>query len=255
MTTDEGARRRDQIVNLLSAYGELSAKAMADMLAVTVQTVRADLRALDDAAVVRRRHGSARLAVPAENIGYLPRMSVSRSEKDRIGAAVAGLLPDGASVALGTGTTVEAVARALAGHARLSVATNNLHAVLALRAAPGITVSVAGGRVRMRDLDLIGAEASEFYDGLRMQFAVFSVGGVSVEGDLLDFNMDEIRARRAIAGCATHRILVIDHAKIGRDAGFAMGHLADLDTVVCGCAIPPDPARACAAAGTRIVLA
>ena len=112
MTTDEGARRRDQIVNLLSAYGELSAKAMADMLAVTVQTVRADLRALDDAAVVRRRHGSARLAVPAENIGYLPRMSVSRSEKDRIGAAVAGLLPDGASVALGTGTTVEAVARA-----------------------------------------------------------------------------------------------------------------------------------------------
>ncbi|MGR3801987.1 DeoR/GlpR family DNA-binding transcription regulator [Marinibacterium profundimaris] len=255
MPIDETARRRDQIINLLSTYGELSAKAMADMLDVTVQTIRSDLRSLDDAALVRRRHGIARLATPQENIGYQPRLAVSRTEKERIGAAVAALVPDGASVALGTGTTVEAVARALACHDRLSVATNNLHAVLALRAAPEISVSLAGGRVRMRDLDLIGAEASEFYAGLRMQFAVFSVGGVSLEGDLLDFNMDEIRARRAIAGCATHRILVVDHAKIDRAAGFAMGHLSDLDTVVCGGEIPETLTTACKEAGTRIVLA
>ena len=228
---------------------------MADMLGVTVQTIRSDLRALEDAALVRRRHGSASLAIPTENMGYQPRLAVSRGEKQRIGAAVASLVPNGASVALGTGTTVEAVARALAGHDRLSVATNNLHAVLALRAAPDISVSLAGGRVRMRDLDLIGAEASEFYDSARMQFAVFSVGGVTLEGELLDFTMDEIRARRAIAGCATHRILVVDHVKIDRIAGFAMGHLSDLDTVVCGSAIPETLTSACKASGTRIVLA
>lgn len=255
MTVDEAARRRDQIVNLLSAHGELSAKALAERLAVTVQTIRADLRALEDAALVRRRHGRARLAAPPENIGYQPRLAVSRREKDRIGAAVAALLPPGASVALGTGTTVEAVARALTGHAGLSVATNNLHAVLALRAAPNVSVTLAGGRLRMRDLDLIGAEASEFYSGLRLQFAVFSVGGVSQAGELLDFTMDEMRARRAIAGCAAHRILVLEHGKIGRAAGFAMGHLSDLDTVVCGGALPPALTAACRAAGTRVLLA
>ncbi|MBY6006136.1 DeoR/GlpR family DNA-binding transcription regulator [Salipiger bermudensis] len=255
MSSDEAARRRDQIVNLLSAYGELSAKAMAEMLQVTVQTIRSDLRALDDAALVRRRHGLARLAIPQENIGYQPRLAVSRSEKERIGAAVAALVPDGASIALGTGTTVEAVARALAGHEALSVATNNLHAVLALRAAPKISVSLAGGRVRMRDLDLIGAEASEFYGNLRLQYAVFSVGGVSLEGDLLDFNMDEVRARRAIAGCAGHRILVVDHAKIGRAAGVAMGQLSELDTVVCGGALPETLISACKDAGTRVIVA
>lgn len=255
MSSDEAARRRDQIINLLSAYGELSAKAMAAMLDVTVQTIRSDLRSLDDAALVRRRHGLARLAIPQENIGYQPRLAVSRTEKERIGAAVASLLPNGASVALGTGTTVEAIARALSGHEQLSVATNNLHAVLALRAARDISVSVAGGRVRMRDLDLIGAEASEFYETLRMQFAVFSVGGVSLGGDLLDFTMDEVRARRAIAACASHRILVIDHAKIDRAAGFAMGHVSDLDTVVCGGALPEALTSACREAGTRIVLA
>ena len=89
MIQNDAARRRDRIVNLLSSYGELSATALSDMLGVTVQTLRADLRALDEAQLVRRRHGNASLITASENIDYQPRLSVSRDEKFRIGAAVA----------------------------------------------------------------------------------------------------------------------------------------------------------------------
>lgn len=234
MTSSETARRRDHIVNLLSSYGELSATALSDMLGVTVQTLRADLRALDEARVVRRRHGGAMLAMPSDNIDYQPRLAVSRAEKNRIGAAVADMIPDGATVALGTGTTVEAVARALIGHENLTVATNNIHVVLALRMAKGISILLAGGKVRLRDLDFIGAESSDFFDGIRFDHAIFSVGGVSETGDLLDFNTDEIRARQAISGCARDCTLVIDHAKIGRMAPHRWGQLWDLDRAICG---------------------
>jgi len=247
------ARRRDRIVNLLSSYGALSASALAEMLEVTAQTVRADLRALDDAGIVRRRHGGATLVTEGENIGYQPRLALSKGEKARIGAAVASLLPDGASVALGTGTTVEAVARSLTAHEGLTVATNNIHAVLALRAAQAITVLVAGGKVRLRDLDMIGAESTEFFGSMRLEYTVFSVGGLGVNGDLLDFNLDEIRSRQAISSAGKQRILVIDQTKIGRPAPHAWGTLCDLDVVVCGGSLPTPLKQAARRAATQVI--
>ncbi|MBE9639665.1 DeoR/GlpR transcriptional regulator [Salipiger pacificus] len=253
MSQSDLDRRRDRIVTLLSTYGELSAQAMSDMLGVTVQTLRADLRALDDARVVRRRHGGASLVSVSENISYHPRQAVSKTEKARIGAVVAGLLPDGATVALGTGTTVEAVARALAGHEKLTVATNSLHAVMALQAAPGATVFLAGGKLRMRDLDLIGAESAEFFASMRLDHAVFSVGGISEDGALLDFNLDEIRARKAISAAGAQRILVVDHVKVHRPAPHAWGTIADVDLIVCGGHLPEPLRDKAARTGTRII--
>lgn len=149
--------RRDLIISLLSENEALSASELSDRLAVSVQTVRADLRDLDEAALVQRRNGKVWLRQQSENIGYLPREGIARQEKQRIALAVKGLIPDGARVALGTGTTVETCARFLASHKDLFVASNSIHAVCALQQAPGVAVELAGGTVRMRDLDMIGA--------------------------------------------------------------------------------------------------
>lgn len=238
MKSPEIARRHDRITSLLASHDSLSAAALADLLSVTVQTIRSDLRMLDQEGTIRRRHGSAYLLTPGDNIGYQPRLEMSRDEKARIGEAVASIIPPGASVALGTGTTVEACARALCRHEGLTVFTNSIHAVLALHLAPRISVSLAGGAVRLRDLDFIGSESVEFFAGLRLDYAVFSVGGISPDGDLLDFNMEEVRARRAIFESARHRIVVADQSKLGRPAPHAFGTLWDAETIVSGSEMP-----------------
>ena len=120
MKNTDIARRHDRILSLLASHATLSAAALAERLSVTVQTIRSDLRMLDEEGAIRRRHGSAYLLTPGANIGYQPRMAVARDEKARIGEAVAGIIPAGSSVALGTGTTVEACARALARHEGLT---------------------------------------------------------------------------------------------------------------------------------------
>ena len=92
--------------------------------------------------------------------------------------------------------------------------------------------------VRLRDLDVIGLESVEFLARLRPDYAIFSVGGVSPAGDLLDFNMEEVRTRRAIFARARHRILVIDQSKFGRPAPHADGKLWAADTVISGRDLP-----------------
>ena len=253
MSAPDLARRRDLIVNLLSMHGTLSAAELAERLEVSVQTIRTDLRDLDEQGAIRRRHGQASLNRGTENIGYQPRLAIARDQKGRIGQAVADLIPDTARVALGTGTTVEEVARALVVRENLLVATNNIHAVLALRAAPGIAVHLAGGKVRLRDLDLIGAESQDFFGQFSLDIAVFSCGALSPEGEVMDYNPEEIRARRAIAACARRTVLILDSTKIGRPAPLRHGALWDYSTVVHGGTLPEDVVARCAQAGCQLI--
>ena len=87
----EVTQRRDEIIALLSKSETLSAIELSSELAVSVQTIRADLRDLDEAGLVQRRNGNARLRQQSENIGYLPRESIARQEKQRIALAVKSL--------------------------------------------------------------------------------------------------------------------------------------------------------------------
>ena len=61
--------RRDRIIALLSQNDALSPAELSQHLDVSVQTIRADLRDLDDAALVQRRKGKVQLRQQSENIG------------------------------------------------------------------------------------------------------------------------------------------------------------------------------------------
>lgn len=254
MRKEEMTRRRDEIIGLLCDVGEISAADLAARLAVSVQTIRTDLRELDEAALVQRRNGVVRLRQPSENIGYAPRISQARAEKQQIAMAVRDLVSDGARVALGTGTTVEACARILAAHREgLFVATNSIHAVIALQGAPGAVVTLAGGTVRLRDLDMIGTASTAFFADYLVDIAVFSCGGLSEAGEVLDYNTEEVTARTAIAGCARRRVLVMDRAKLGRELPCRKQMVWDYDVVVTGATLAPEVLARCAEAGCRVI--
>ncbi len=245
--------RRDQIIALLSSRGEMSASDLATRLEVSVQTIRADLRDLDEASLVQRRNGNARLRQQSENIGYSPRMSISRTEKQHIALAVKNLIPNGANIALGTGTTVEHCAKLLATKENLFVATNSIHAVMAFQSAPDVEVVLAGGAVRLRDLDLIGSASTEFFANYRVDVAIVSCGGVSLAGEVLDYNNDEIAARRSMVACAKESILVFDSAKYDRDIPCRLHDVWDYDTIVTGAELSPELREKCASRGCRIL--
>lgn len=246
-------QRRDEIISLLSKNGTLSAVELSVELSVSVQTIRADLRELDEARLVQRRNGNVRLRQQSENIGYLPREGIARQEKQSIALVIKNLIPDGARVALGTGTTVETCARFLASHKDLFVASNSIHAVCALQQAPGVAVELAGGTLRMRDLDMIGTPALEFFAKYRVDYAIFSCGGLSEGGRVMDYNADEISARKAIAGCGKKCILVMDSTKNGLDLAFQMGHVWDVDVIVTGAKLSASVSESCARHNCQVI--
>jgi DeoR family glycerol-3-phosphate regulon repressor len=98
-------QRRADIVDLVRRQGFVSIESLAQRFAVTPQTIRRDINALCDQAVLQRHHGGAALASSVENLAYPDRLVLCIEEKRKIAALVARHIPDQASLFINIGTT------------------------------------------------------------------------------------------------------------------------------------------------------
>ena len=93
---------------------------LAQRLDVTMQTVRRDVQRLADAGMLLRFHGGVSLPRVAPQVGaWKERQALRADAKARIARSVASAIPDGSSLMMGIGTTVEAVALSTDGDAKL----------------------------------------------------------------------------------------------------------------------------------------
>ena len=81
------------------------------------------------------------------------------------------------------------------------------------------------------------------------------VGALDADGDLLDFDMAEVRVSRAIAGLARRAYLVTDISKLERSAPVRIISMQDLDTVFVDKPLPVPLTQKCAEWDTRVIVA
>ena len=165
-------RRLQQILEIARENGQVGVAELSHRFDISDVTVRRDLRELDARGLLRRAHGGAVLvtATPPE-APVIHRMNQDQDWKERIGLAAAGLVQDGESVFIGSGSTTAYVARHLRNYSDLTVVTNALNVAIELAAAGGVTVVVTGGLMRPSELSLIGHIA-----GCRNDFGAAFIG-------------------------------------------------------------------------------
>ena len=103
--------RRQQLLQRIHSQGRQSVDSLADEFGVSVQTLRGDIRHLADKGLVLRRQGEVLPFPEQENIGYDQRQIVNVAGKRQIAARAASLVQNHQALFLGTGTTVEQLAR------------------------------------------------------------------------------------------------------------------------------------------------
>ncbi|KDE39830.1 Glycerol-3-phosphate regulon repressor, DeoR family [Nitrincola lacisaponensis] len=236
---------------LKQAGGQLSSQELTDAFHVSVQTIRKDLNELSDRGLVQRVHGGIRLPFHNRNLSFQTRQVINLDAKRRIGQTVAALLPEGATIFLGIGTTPQQVAAALIDHPGLQVITNNLNAAMALCHNPKIETLLTGGRIRPSDQDLMGEDATRFLRRFQVNYGIFGIGGLGPEGELMDFSPEESHLSRAIIENSDLRILVADSSKYLRKAPVRTATLSDTDLFVTD-QITPELASLAEAAGIEL---
>ena len=232
--------RQRQILEMVRDKGFVAIEALALDFNVTPQTVRRDINALCDLALLQRYHGGAGLPSSVENIAYGARQVIFPEEKRRIASCLAKQIPDYASVMINIGTTTEEVAKALLSHSGLRIVTNNLNVANILAKNTNFEVSIAGGVVRNRDLGIVGAGAVETIFRFKTDYAVIGISGIDLDGTLLDFDEREVHVAQAILENARQVFLACDHSKFGRSAMVRVGHLRQINGLFTDQAPPPE---------------
>jgi len=226
------SRRQSSILKMVSDHGFVATEAMVNKFEVTPQTIRRDLNELSRHGLLVRFHGGAGQAATAENPPYKARLQTSVEAKRQIAAATAALIPNGASLFLSTGTTIEAIAEALLGHEKLHIFTNNLHVAQILTRNDSFQIIVSCGQVRHHDGGITGATAEDFIQDFRMDIGIVGISGVDEDGVLLEYDPQEVKTAKTILKNSMKTIMVADHYKFGRRAMNRVGHMRDLNVIV-----------------------
>ncbi|RUR67621.1 DeoR/GlpR family DNA-binding transcription regulator [Variovorax sp. 375MFSha3.1] len=233
--------RQINLLDTVRARGSVTVEQLADMLGVTLQTVRRDVQRLADEGLLTRFHGGVRVpSSTTENIGYQQRETLHAEGKARIARRVAQLVPNDCSLILNIGTTTEAIAKALLRHTGLRVITNNLNVATILSGNASCEVIVAGGSVRPRDRAIVGEATIDFIRQFKVDIALIGVSSIEADGSLRDFDLREVKVAQTIIAQAREVWLAADASKFNRPAMIQLGTLSQIDRLFTD-AEPPAP--------------
>lgn len=244
--------RQSEILKIARDDGRVQVEDLAQKFDVTLQTIRRDLGDLAEAGLVDRVHGGAVPRTGVVNLGYESRRRMNAGAKAAIAAACAAAIPDNSSIILNLGTTTEAVAQALVHHRNITVVTNNMNVANILLANPGCEIMLAGGALRRSDGGILGELTIQFIEQFKVDYAVIGTSGLDGDGDLLDYDLAEVRVSRAILRQSRRAFLVTDHSKLGRSAPARIASLSEIDTLFTDLPLPEPLARRCIEWGTAV---
>ena len=251
--------RLRRICEIVEAEGQATVTDLASQFGVTEMTIRRDLQDLDAQGLVQRIHGGAMSPEPRRNAvepPVLERIDEQADVKQHIGLAVAGMIEDGETIFLGSGTTTLAVAEALAereGNSNLTIITNALTVVNALARTPGITVIVVGGFLRRSELSLVGHLAESALDDLHVDRVIIGMRGVDPEHGLTSDYLQELKTDQAILDMSDMVIIVADHTKFGRVATSRTAPITAATMIVTDMQTPMEIIEAIQARGVLMV--
>jgi len=247
--------RQTEILEIARSEGRVVVEELAHRFEVTLQTIRRDLTELADAGHLERVHGGAMPRRGVTNLGYDQRRRMNDQAKTAIAKTCAQAIPGNCSIILTLGTTTEAVAHELLHHSNITVVTNNMNVANILTANPGCEIMVAGGALRRSDGGLVGELTTQFFEQFKVDFAVIGTSALDRDGDLLDFDLAEVRVSKAIIRQARTTFLVCDQSKLSRSAPARLASLSEIDAMFTDAALPPDLARKCVDWGTSVHVA
>ncbi|MEM6711100.1 MAG: DeoR/GlpR family DNA-binding transcription regulator [Pseudomonadota bacterium] len=244
--------RQVEIIDVIRREGKITVEDLADKFHVTLQTIRRDLSELADAGKIERVHGGAILPSGTVNIAYEQRRNLNYDGKALLARSCAAAIPHGSSVFINLGTTTEAVAREMLLHRDILVVTNNMNVANILIANENCQVIVTGGSLRRSDAGLIGDVTMDTIARFKFDYAIIGCSALDEDGDILDFDIQEVSVSKRILDQARQVFLVADHVKFQRNAPARIGSLADVAQFFTDKPLPLKLTKACREWGTEV---
>src|SRR3982751_980240 len=248
------SERRTHVLRLLETQDSVRVAELSKTFAVSEVTVRGDVAELARQGLVARIRGGVRALQQAQSeVGFDLRRRLEVERKRAIARAAAAMVGEGEAVALDASTTAYYLALELRTKRELVVVTNGLLVATALADAPGITVLVTGGVLRLSAMSLVGDLGTDVLRTTRINKGFLGARGLSIERGLMELNPDEVRIKQEMADACEQVFGIIAGTKWHRSALLAFVGVEKVTGIVTDSRAPPAEVAAWRAAGVDVL--
>jgi DeoR family glycerol-3-phosphate regulon repressor len=252
------AQRQGVILGEMKDSGFVSVPVLAQRCGVSEMTVRRDLDRLADSGLLERMHGGA---APIRNASSTrfdvvepsldQRHEAQAPQKLAIARAAARMIIPGQTIALDIGTTTGRLAAEL-GDTAVSIYTTSLRIAASLASARPM-VYLPGGLVAGLEPSIVGSRAIADLRQLNFEIAFLGASGLSDDGILFDYSLEDAEVKRAFTEAAQRVVLLLDSSKFNRVSVARICSVTQIDTLITDC-MPPEPIRSLLAESTVEVI-
>ena len=249
------AERKQQILDYIVVQKSAQVSDLSDFLNVSLATIRRDLNEMEDDGLVRRVHGGAISVSSSGEPPVLQRKNEQWEAKRRIGEAAAGLVLDGETIIITSGTTTEAMVPFLAAKKNLTVITNAINIASSLTRYPDISVIVLGGYLRHSEFSLVGHLTEQALQDFRVDKVFHGIFGLDPDYGLTGTDVKEVQIDRHIILAVPELIILADHTKFNRVGQIRLAPIEAVSIVVTDQETSKDPIEALLAKGIQVIQA
>lgn len=207
------SQRRALISARLARDGQLVAKALADELSLSEDTIRRDLRDMAAEGLLQRVHGGALPLQPALP-DFSARQTIGSDAKHNLGRKAAGLIKAGQLIFLDGGTTNAEIARALPRNLDVTIATHSptIAAELVRHQAEVILI---GGRLYKHSMVATGSAALAAIAAMRPDIFFMGATALHPAHGASTGDFEEAAIKRAIAAQSAETYVAATNEKFG----------------------------------------
>lgn len=240
------AQREQLILQELQLNSIVDVNELSRSLSVSVDTIRRDLRQMENSGLVKCVRGGACLPESKSAISNFKGREIIHSDLKRAAARKAlREIHGGDVIAMNSGTTNTILAQELLSFSEpLTVVTNNLAAAVILMQNPGINLILIGGMTDGQEQSTCGAECVRAFGEYYPDTAFLSINAVSNRDGYTDFRMHEIPVIQTLASRAKRVIAVMDSSKLGKCSKRKVLNSSEVDLLLMDDNVPDDIAAA-----------
>lgn len=247
--------RRQLITEAIMAEGSIRIEELAERFDISLMTVHRDLDELVSRGVLRKTRGVASAAPTSlMEASDTYRSSRQLAEKTAIARVAASYIEPGQAIFLDDATTVLQMVPHLAQTAPLTVISNSMTLMDAVKDIQDIDLIALGGLYHSWCNAFMGHLTTG--DILRMRAdTVFMSMAAIIDGVVFHQSSDVVAIKQAMMEASATKILLADHTKFDRRALHRLGPLTEFDVVVVDDGLEPSKIEDLRNNGAKVVVA
>lgn len=222
--------RHQKILDEVSLRNRILLLDMAAQLNVSIDTIRRDVKELDQKQLIKKVHGGAISLGFVSNNAAIDVFDVE--EKQRIAQKAIPLISDGAVIFIDGGTTCMELVKLIPSKRKITCFTLSLPIASEMIKKSNVDLIFIGGKLSKESHMSVSVGAVNELSQIRFDYSFISTGYIDPTHGLSEFDWEVVQIKRAIVKASRRSILLCISKKFNSHQKYKCVNVSDIDTLV-----------------------